>query len=75
MKIQIKQFAKKKIEALVKRDMQEWPPVCAGWMYQPKRPCVPEKHLQEKRNKFNPEMAWSLSCFNNKKHYAIFLCW
>lgn len=32
MKIQIKQFAKKKIEALVKRDMQEWPPVCAGWM-------------------------------------------
>ena len=39
----------KKIEALVKRDMQEWPPVCAGWMYQPKRPCVPEKHLQEKR--------------------------
>lgn len=46
MKIQIKQFAKKKIEALVKRDMQEWPP---GWMYQPKRPCVPEKHLQEKR--------------------------
>ena len=20
-------------------------------------------------------MAWSLSCFNNKKHYAIFLCW
>ena len=37
MKIQIKQFAKKKIEALVKRDMQEWPPVCAGWMYQPKR--------------------------------------
>lgn len=49
MKIQIKQFAKKKIEALVKRDMQEWPPVCAGWMYQPKRPGVPEKHLQEKR--------------------------
>lgn len=49
MKIQVKQFAKKKIEALVKRDMQEWPPVCAGWMYQPKRPCVPEKHLQETR--------------------------
>ncbi len=49
MKIQVKQFAKKKIEALVKKDMQEWPPGCAGWMYQPKRPCVPEKHLQEKR--------------------------
>ena len=47
MKIQVKQFAKKKIEALVKKDMQEWP--CAGWMYQPKRPYVPEKHLQEKR--------------------------
>ena len=42
MKIQVKQFAKKK-------DMQEWPPGCAGWMYQPKRPYVPEKHLQEKR--------------------------
>ena len=26
MKIQVKQFAKKKIEALVKKDMQEWPP-------------------------------------------------
>ena len=49
MKIQVKQFAKKKIEALVKKDMQEWPPGCAGWMYQPKRPYVPEKHLQEKR--------------------------
>ena len=24
MKIQVKQFAKKKIEALVKKDMQEW---------------------------------------------------
>ena len=48
MKIQVKQFAKKKIEALVKKDMQEWPPGCAGWMYQPKRPYVPEKHLQEK---------------------------
>ena len=36
MKIQVKQFAKKKIEALVKKDMQEWPPGCAGWMYQPK---------------------------------------
>ena len=43
MKIQVKQFAKKKIEALVKKDMQEWPPGCAGWMYQPKRPYVPEK--------------------------------
>ncbi len=49
MKIQVKQFAKKKIEALVKKDMQEWPPGCAGWMYQPKRPYVPEKHPQEKR--------------------------
>ena len=29
MKIQVKQFAKKKIEALVKKDMQEWPPGCA----------------------------------------------
>lgn len=75
MKIQVKQFTKKKIEALVKKDMQEWPPGCAGWMYQPKRPYVPEKHLQENENKFNPEMAWLLSCFTNKKHYAIFLCW
>lgn len=32
MKIQVKQFAKKKIEALVKKDMQEWPPGCAGWL-------------------------------------------
>lgn len=32
MKIQVKQFAKKKIEALVKKDMQEWPPGCAGWI-------------------------------------------
>ena len=30
MKIQIKQFAKKKIEDLEKRDMQEWPPVCVN---------------------------------------------
>ena len=30
MKIQVKQFTKKKIEALVKKDMQEWPPGCAG---------------------------------------------
>ena len=30
---------------------------------------------KKNENKFNPEMAWSLSCFNSKKHYAIFLCW
>ena len=57
MKIQVKQFAKKKIEALVKKDMQEWPPGCAGWMYQPKRPYVPEKHPQEKR-KISSILRW-----------------
>lgn len=57
MKIQVKQFAKKKIEALVKKDMQEWPPGCAGWMYQPKRPYVPEKHLQEK-TKISSILRW-----------------
>ena len=75
MKIQVKQFAKKKIEALVKKDMQEWPPVCAGWMYQPKRPVYLRSICKKNENNFNPEMAWLLSCFNNKKHYAIFLCW
>ena len=74
MKIQVKQFTKKKIEALVKKDMQEWPPGCAGWMYQPKRPYVPEKHLQEKRNKFNPEMAWFAFLFHQQKalcHFSL----
>lgn len=72
MKIQVKQFAKKKIEALVKKDMQEWPPGCAGWMYVP---MYLRSICKKNENKFNPEMAWSLSCFNSKKHYAIFLCW
>lgn len=59
MKIQVKQFAKKKkIEALVKKkDMQEWPPGCAGWMYQPKRPSCRRSICKKNENKFNPEMA------------------
>ena len=56
MKIQVKQFAKKKIEALVKKDMQEWPPGCAGWMYQPKRPMYRRSICKKNENKFNPEM-------------------
>lgn len=32
MKIQVKEFVKKKIEVLVKRDIQEWPPACTGWV-------------------------------------------
>mgnify|MGYP000264278533 CR=1 FL=1 len=53
MKIQVKQFAKKKIEALVKKDMQEWPPGCAGWMYQPKRPYVLRSICKKNENNFN----------------------
>ena len=48
MKIQVKEFVKKKIEVLVKRDIQEWPPACTGWLYHPQRPRVSEKHPQEK---------------------------
>ena len=50
MKIQVNQFAKKKIEALVKKDMQEWPPGCAGWMYQPKQK-PPIRHCTSQVNK------------------------
>lgn len=75
MKIQVKQFAKKKIEALVKKDMQEWPPVVQAGCISRSVPMYLRSICKKNENKFNPEMAWSLSCFNSKKHYAIFLCW
>ena len=68
MKIQVKQFAKKKIEALVKKDVR------AGCISR-SVPMYLRSICKKNENKFNPEMAWSLSCFNSKKHYAIFLCW
>lgn len=74
MKIQVKQFAKKKIEALVKKDMQEWPPGCAAGCISRSVPMYPRSICKKNENKLNPEMAWLLSCFNSKKHHVIFLC-
>lgn len=42
---------KKKIaNALIKHELNEWPPTCFGFVYQPKRPEKPSTILQKKYN-------------------------
>lgn len=46
MKYNTQKVIQKTLHDMIRRDMEGWPPVCTGWMYQPKRP-VP---LQKEEN-------------------------
>lgn len=59
MKYNTKKAIQTTINVMIRRDMEGWPPVCTGWMYQPKRPEQMQKEenvLRIKTEKPNPNL-------------------
>ena len=38
MEINMKSLMKKFLKNMIKKDIEDWPPECSGWLYQPYRP-------------------------------------
>ena len=38
MEINMKSLMKKFLKNMIKKDIEDWPPECPGWLYQPYRP-------------------------------------
>ena len=59
MKYNTSKIIQKTLNDMIRRDMEGWPPVCTGWMYQPKRPEQMQKEenaLRMKTEKPNPNL-------------------